>query len=74
MIFGVALRFLFSLIMTFIGGKSESTPEKLSLAALPPWEGWIALVAQNNTLLYGLATALLAIGSGFGASFILKRK
>lgn len=74
LIFGVALRFLFSLIMTFVGGKSESTPEKLSLAALPPWEGWIALVAQNNTLLYGLATALLAIGSGFGASFILKRK
>lgn len=74
LIFGVALRFLFSLIMSFISQKSDVTPEKLSLSALPSWEGWIALAAQNNTLLYGLATAVLAIVSGFGASFIFKKR
>jgi hypothetical protein len=74
LIFGVALRFLFSLIMTFVGNKSEAISEKISLSALPVWEGWIALAAQDNTLLYGIATALLAICSGFGAALIFKKK
>jgi len=74
LIMGVALRFLYSLIHALFYEKLNLTENKLSLSALPPWEGWIALVAQHNTFLYGTATALLAVFAGFGASFIFGRK
>jgi hypothetical protein len=65
---------LYSLVSAFLFQKQDLVANKISLSALPPWEGWIALVAQHNTFLYGLATALLAILAGFGASFLFGRK
>jgi len=74
LIMGVALRFLYSLVNAFFSQKQDLATNKIYLSALPPWEGWIALVAQHNSFLYGIATALLAVLAGFGASFIFGRK
>lgn len=74
LIIGVALRFLYSLVSAFFSQKQDLVTNKISLSALPPWEGWIALVAQHNSFLYGIATALLAVLAGFGASFIFGLK
>ena len=74
LIMGVAIRFLYSLISALFYQKQVLSQNKLSLSALPPWEGWIALAAEHDTFLYGSATALLAILTGFGASIIFTRK
>lgn len=74
LIMGVAVRFLYSLINAFLTHKQDSAPVALSLSALPSWEGWIARAADQNTFLYGTATAVLAVCAGFGASIIFSRK
>lgn len=74
LILSVALRFLFGLIVGLLGLQSGSSSEHIPLSALPPWEGWIALVARDNALPYGLATMVIAVLAGFGANFIFNRK
>jgi uncharacterized membrane protein YfcA len=74
LILAVALRFLFALIASVFTTKTGTQAVTIPLSALPPWEGWIALVAQNNAVIYGLATMCMATLAGFGASVIFNRK
>ena len=74
LILAVALRFLFALIASVFIAKTGTQAVTIPLSALPPWEGWIALVAQNNAVIYGLATMCMATLAGFGASVIFNRK
>lgn len=74
LILGVALRFLFALIASFVMATDKATSIALPLSALPAWEGWIALIARENALPYGIATMLIAVLAGFGASAIFNRK
>lgn len=74
LILGVALRFLFALIAGLAMNSGKTEISTIPLSALPPWEGWIALIAQNNALPYGLATMMIAVIAGFGASAIFNRK
>lgn len=73
LILGVALRFLYALVRSMFETSSNEPATRIPLSALPSWEGWVALVAQNNSLSYGLATMTLAILAGLGASKILYR-
>ena len=73
LILGVALRFLYALARTLFEPSSSEPATPIPLSALPSWEGWVALVAQNNSLFYGLATMIIAILAGFGASILLHR-
>ena len=64
----VAFRFLYSLVSAVLMGHLSNEAVKISLAALPDWEGWIALQASNNSAFYGLVTAVFAVACGyFGA-------
>jgi uncharacterized membrane protein YfcA len=64
----VAFRFLYSLVSAVFMGHLSNEAVKISLAALPDWEGWIALQASNNSAFYGLVTAVFAVACGyFGA-------
>lgn len=73
LILGVALRFLYALILSYFQTSTSQTVQKIPLSALPPWEGWVALVAQNNSLFYGLSTMIIAILAGLVASVVLYR-
>lgn len=74
LILGAALRFLFALVASAFVMKSNDEAIAIPLSTLPPWEGWIALVARDNALPYGLATMVIAVLAGFGASAIFNRK
>lgn len=74
LILGAASRFLFALLVGFFTPDGKAQIATIPLSALPPWEGWIALVARDNALSYGLATMVIAVLAGFGASAILNRK
>ena len=74
LILGVALRFLFGLVSSIIHSHSGEAIARIPLNALPQWEGWIALIARDNALPYGLATMVIAVLSGFGANLIFNRK
>lgn len=73
LILAVALRFLFVLVASFVMANDQAHITVLPLSALPPWEGWIALIARDNALPYGLATMVIAVLAGFGASAIFNR-
>jgi len=74
LILGVAIKFFIGLVASFVMVKEDTKLTAIPLSALPPWEGWIALVAQNNALFYGLSTMMIAVLAGFGASAIFNRK
>ena len=74
LILGVALRFLYSLTVNILKKSESLISQPLSLSALPPWEGWIALEAKENALIYGLATMTIAVLAGIIANFIFDRR
>ena len=74
LIFSVALRFLFSLIVSALNSNQDMANSSISLSALPPWEGWIALAAKDNALLYGLGTMLIAVIAGIIANLAFDRR
>ncbi len=64
----VASRFLYSLLAAAFGSSVPGETAKITLGALPAWEGWIALQATSNSGYYGLITAFFALSCGyFGA-------
>jgi hypothetical protein len=73
-ILSVALRFLTSLVAQLFQSNAASSLQKLPLSALPQWGGWIALLAKDNAVLYGVATMVMSAGIGFGANFLFNRK
>jgi len=72
-IVSVALRFLVTLVMAFTQQMAGAAIQKISLAGMPQWEGWIAIEAHDNALLYGLSTMLFALLCGFGAHRLINR-
>lgn len=74
LILGVACRFLFTMILSLFYVYQGITGKTVSLSSLPPWEGWIALVAEHNRFFYGVMTTLISLVAGFGANFILNRR
>jgi len=64
----VAARFFYALLASLFASAASIASAPVSLAALPAWEGWIVIQANQSSLLYGIATALLALFCGyFGA-------
>lgn len=74
LILGVAMRFLFGLVSGIIQSHPGEAITRIPLNALPQWEGWIALIARDNALPYGLATMVIAVLAGFGANLVFNRK
>lgn len=74
LIFSVALRFLFSLIVSALNLNQDMAAQSVALSAFPPWEGWIALAAKDNALLYGLSTMAIAVVAGVVANLAFDRR
>jgi uncharacterized membrane protein YfcA len=69
----VACRFLYSLAVAALGGFATSAPIPISFAGLPAWESWIALQANQNSVMYGLLTAFFALLCGYGGARLFDR-
>jgi uncharacterized protein len=66
----VALRFLYVLISSLFITESSSDLIRVPVSGLPLWENWIALQANNNSIVYGIITAITALLCGYlGARF-----
>ena len=69
----VACRFLYSLAVAALGGFGSTAAVPVSFAGLPAWESWIALQASQNSMIYGLLTAVFALFCGYGGARLFDR-
>lgn len=69
----VAARFLYSLINAVLTHAEAGQVAKISLAALPAWEGWIAVQAGQNGMIYGLSTVVIALTCGYMGARLFDR-